>query len=44
MTNFNSFSPIRHLTYPGNVLLVDGLTGTGKTMIARRLAAASGRC
>jgi len=35
MTNFNSFSPIRHLTYPGNVLLVDGLTGTGKTMIIR---------
>jgi len=35
MKDSDSFSPIRHLIYPGNILLIDGLTGTGKTMIMR---------
>lgn len=28
-------SPTRNLTYPGNVLLIDGISGSGKTMITR---------
>jgi len=35
MDNLNSFYPTRHLTIGGKILLIDGLTGTGKTMIMR---------
>jgi|694.fasta_scaffold52097_3 hypothetical protein len=35
MDNLNSFFPIRHLTIGGKILLIDGLTGTGKTMVMR---------
>ena len=28
-------SPTRNLTYPGNVLLIDGISGSGKTMVTR---------
>lgn len=28
-------NPTRNLTYPGNVLLIDGISGSGKTMVTR---------
>jgi hypothetical protein len=35
MNSTNSFYPVRHLTIGGKFLLIDGLTGTGKTMVMR---------